>query len=308
MLYKKRVFAAKVETTPGTAESLTATEGVFNAYVPVTQPDIPFEEREGQGAFSPLSGVPNARSGTVNFEVDMLLGSGALPTWASVLLPACGFVEDTGVFAPVTESPGTNVKTLTIGTYEDGMFKRIKGAVGNPVFTFTSGMNVRVAFSFTGIWVPPTDVAIIAPTYPTTAPLRFAGATALTLGAATPKIQQMTLDFGNTITLREDATDISGYSTAIITGRRITGSINPESVLVATKDYYGEWIARTEQALALTLSQGGLSVAFAAPKLQWTNVQGGDRNGMAIEDLSFVLNRSAAAGDDELTITFDTTA
>src|SRR6056297_2341837 len=122
LLKRKRVFAAKVEATAGTAETLTASEGAFNAYNVMIQPTVTVEEREAQASFNRLAGVPGARQGTATFRTDIHYDATNIPTWASVLLPACGFVDDDPSFLPKTAAPGTGVKTLTIGCFQDGMF------------------------------------------------------------------------------------------------------------------------------------------------------------------------------------------
>lgn len=312
LLRKRRVLAAKVETTPGTAESLTSSEGVFNVFEPDFNPNIEFEERMGQGVFSPLPGVLGAYGGTVTFQTEVTgrgSSGGSVPSWASVFLPACGLVDDTnGVFELFSRPPGVaGVKTLTIGAYQDGLFKRLRGCMGNAVFNFVSGKIARVTFTFTGIWDDPSDVALITPTYPTVSPLRFVSAGLLIGGSGgwTPVLSEMSIDLGNQVILREDANDSSGYCHAVITGRRCVGTMNPEAALVATEDTYGNWTSRTERAMALQLGSGTNRVDFDAPKLQVTNVQEAERNGLQVDQVDYQLNRSAAAGDDELTIDFN---
>jgi hypothetical protein len=130
LLKKKRVLAAKIESTPGTAESLSASDAVFNVYDATIQPSIEFDNRDAQGGFSPLYGTLGAYGGTCTFTTEIVGDDDPFPDWVTTFLPACGLVESTGVFLPVDEAPGTNVKTLTIGLYEDGLFKSIRGAAG----------------------------------------------------------------------------------------------------------------------------------------------------------------------------------
>lgn len=306
LLRRRRVLAAKIETTPGTAEALTGSDGVFNIFEPSINPTIDFMQREGQGVFSPLPGVLGAYGGTASFQVE-LTGGDPVPAWASTFLPACGLVDDSGTFSPVSEAPGSNVKTITIGHYQDGVFKRLRGCMGNAVFTFISGQKVMIQFTFTGIWDEPTDVALISPNYPSVLPPRFAN-TGLVIGGSggwSPKISQMTLDLGNEVILREDPSDISGYCTALVTNRRMNGTLDPEASLVATENPYGDWLDSTERALDMEIGEAGNRVTFAAPKFQIANPQEGDRNGLQIDTIEYQLNRDADAGDDELTITFD---
>jgi hypothetical protein len=293
LLKKKRVLAAKIESTPGTAESLSASDAVFNVYDATIQPSIEFDNRDAQGGFSPLYGTLGAYGGTCTFTTEIVGDDDPFPDWVTTFLPACGLVESTGVFLPVDEAPGTNVKTLTIGLYEDGLFKSIRGAAGTVVFRFTSGKRIEADFTFTGIWVPPTDVAIISPTYPTTEPIRFVSSS-MTIGAWTPKIASMTIDLGNEVILREDSTNSSGYASAIITGRQVTGEIDPEATLVATDDPYGDWLALTEATLSISCGSTGNRVDFGVPALQITNVQEGDRNNLQTDSIQFQGNRHAS--------------
>ncbi len=312
LLTRRRVLAAKIEDDPGTAESLSASDAAFNVFESIIQPEREFEERVGQGVMSPLPGTLGSKGGTVTFRVE-LAGSGSVgsptPAWASTFLPAVGLVATDNVFSPESlhpESPSAKTKTLTIGVYEDGKLKVLRGCMGTAVITMTSGKPVMIEFTFTGIWVDPADETILAPTYPTVIPPRFVSA-GMTIASWSPKVAELTIDLGNEVALREDANDPSGYCTAMIGSRRTIGTLNPESSLVAADDPTADWDAGTEQALAIQLggsSANGNTAAVAAPKLQLTNVQEGDRVGAITDELEFQLNRSAAAGDDEMSITF----
>ena len=312
ILTRRRVLAAAQESTPGDAETLDATDAVFNVFDPDMSPDIAFEERPGQAGFSPLPGVPGARGGSVTFACE-IHGSGdgedPAPAWAKVFLPACGFVESDGVFSPESKPPdmdGANTQTLTIGLYEDGRLRMLRGCMGTFVLVLSSGKIARIEFTFTGIWVDPSDVELLAPDYPTVAPLRFAAGT-ITLDLWTPRVAEIRIDCGNTVILREDATDESGYSTALITGRRITGSLDPEGVLVVTDDHWSDWLDRNERVLVIALGAGsadGTTFRVDAPCVQITNIPNADRNGIVTDAIEVQFNRSADAGDNEITLTW----
>ena len=292
LLKKKRVLAAKIETTAGTAIALTASDGAFNVFDAEMTPEIELAERPGQSAFSQLTAEPGALGGSCSFKTELD------SAWSAILLPACGLVGTP--YVPVSEVPGTNAKTITLGIYENGLCKKLKGAMGNAVFVFESGKPVQVEWTFTGIWIAPVDTVMLAPTFPTSRPPRFMGA-GLEIGSwTTAVIQSLRIDLGNTVMLRESGNSSDGYVYAAITDRKVVGSINPESGLVATKDVFGEWIIGTEAAFTLTVS----GITFAMPKLQFTNIQPGDREGIQTDEIDFQANRSASAGNDEITITF----
>jgi hypothetical protein len=308
LLRRKSVFAAKVETTVGTAESLTSAEGVFNARDFDIQPNIAVTRREGQGGFNYLAGIPEGMQGTAKIVHDLAYNGTDIPTWASVLLPACGWVDTAGVFSPVTQGPGgaAGVKTLTIGHYKDGKRALLSGAMGTFKIVCPTGKLAYIEFTFTGKYsTNETDTAIIAPTYPTTLPMRFA-AGALTWNSVALCTSNVEVDAGNSVVMREcvNATDRSGFVSAIVTNRQPVITADPESVLVATQDREAHWLSSLPYALSITVGASGSSIVIAAPKAQLENKQQGNRNDMMTDDLTWLATAGAAA-DTELTITFD---
>lgn len=306
LLKRKHVLAAKIETTSGTAESLTAAEAAFNVFDLVMQPTIALTPRPGNGSFSSMTSVPELYGGTCTFRTEIYGdGAGGVPGWASTFLPACGWTNSTGTFSPKSEAPGSNVKTLTLGAYIDGNRFLMRGCAGTFQMIFETGKIAVIEWTFTGVWAGNSAQSLLAPTYPTALPLRVGNAT-FTIGSWSPCFQNMTIDAGNTVVLRECATnsDSSGYAAAIITDRAVTGTINPEMEAAGTVNNYSIWTAMTEEALAFDLENATDKFAIAAPKLQRINVQQGDRNGVVTDEISFACNRSAAAGNDEFTITF----
>jgi hypothetical protein len=311
LLKRKRILAAKQETTAGTIETLTAAEAAFNAYDVVFQQGISLEEREGQGGFGYLSSVVGGYTGTATFKVDLSWDDTGIPSWASVFLPACGYVDSSSLFEPVTAPPGQEgVKTLTIACFMDGVRKAIRGACGNVVFTFPTGRMATAEFTFTGIWVAPTDVALPAPTYPAAKPMRASSMTT-TYDSITLCNESMSVDLGNEVVLRECATDASGFHAAIITNRNPKITCNPESKLVATRNTYGDFLAMEEAVFSASLAVGSLgNFIIYAPKAQVINVQEADRNRLVVDDIEFQCNRNgllAADKDEELTFEFDLT-
>jgi hypothetical protein len=308
LLRRRSVFAAKTEGTIGTAESLTASEGVYNARDFAIAPSIPVDRREGQGGFNYDKGVPGAMQGTCTIVHDLQYDGTNIPTWASVLLPACGYVATGGVFSPVSRGPGGAglPKTLTLGHYHDGKLKRLSGAMGNAVFTFPTGQAAFVTFTFSGKYFEDeTDVTLIAPTYPTAPSLRFADGS-ITWNSAGLCTASAAIDLGNQVIMREcaEANNRTGFKSALITNRAPVVTADPEAVLVATQNRDSQWLEMTTAALAVTLNGTGTStLVFSAPAAQIENKQTGNRNDMITDDLTWLCTKGSAA-DTELVITF----
>lgn len=311
LLKRIQTIAAKVETTVGTAESLTASEGVFNAYDISIQASIDSQERPGQGSFNYLSSVTGARAGSMSFKTDMAWDGSTMPNWASVLFPACGYVESTQVYTPRSEAPGSNVKTATLAVYENGLKKTLAGAVGNFKIVCPAGEIAMVEWEFQGVWQAVTDTAIIAPTYPTDTPLRF-GSGVITYQAANLIVENVTLDAGNTIIMREDPATAAGFISGLIVDRRPMITCNPEAGLVAAdaaSDVYGDWLAHTEGAFSCKIDgpTGVVTngdITFSAPKAQITNAQEAERTGLLVNELELMCNKNGATADEEVSITF----
>jgi hypothetical protein len=308
LLRRRSVFAAKIEATVGTAESLTGSEGAFNAEEFTIQPNVPITRREGQGGFNYLPGVAEGMQGTCTVRFGLSYDGTTVPTWATVLLPACGWVETTGVFSPVTQGPGGSggVKTITIGHYKDGKLALLSGAMGTWKIMAPTGKQAMIEFTFTGKYsTNEADTALIAPTYPTVLPLRVA-AGALTFNSVNLCTSNVEFDAGNSVVMREcvNATDRSGFASAIVTNRAPVITADPESVLVATQNRDSLWLTSSAQAFSMRIGATGTSVTIAAPKAQLENKQQGNRNDIMTDDLTFLCTAGSAA-DTELTITFD---
>lgn len=307
LLRRRAVFAAKVEATVGTPESITASEGAFNARDFSIQPSVAVTRREGQGGFNLLAGIPEGMMGTCNIVHDLSYDGTTIPTWASVLLPACGWVDTSGTFSPVSQGPGSGgVKTLTLAHYKDGKRSLLSGAMGTFKISCPTGKVAYITFTFTGKYSSnETDLTIIAPTYPTALPLRFSPGV-LTWNSIDLCTSSVEIDAGNDVIMREcvDVADRSGYKSAIITGRAPVITADPESVLVATQDREAKWLTSVPEAFSIRIGVAAASIVIAAPKAQLENKQQGNRSDMMTDDLTWLATAGSAV-DTELTIAFD---
>lgn len=312
MLSRLRVMAAKVEGTPGTAESLTASEGAFNAYDVKIDGQIEVEERESQGSFDRLSGVPGVRAGTMTFKTDMGWdGTTTMPTFASVLLPMCGMPETSQVYNPKSEPPGANVKTGTLGVYmfestatDKCVLHTLKGAVGNPKFVFPTGKMAYIEWTFEGVWVAPTLTTVITPTHPTALPVRYANATTAWDSVALC-VSEISLDMGNVLSPVSCASG-DGIKHYIVSDRKPVFSADPESVLTGTQNRYTQWTTPSEAALSVTVSgPADSTIVVSAPKAQITALQHGDREGINTDSLTWSCNKSGSTVDADVTVTFN---
>lgn len=304
-LKRRKVFAAAIEATPGTPETLDAGDAAMNIYNAMIQPAIAFEAREAQGGQGNFSSVPTGHEGVATLRTYLEWdGTATEPLWADLFFPACGWVKSGQTYAPLLEDIGSNVKTLTLASYVDGVRKMLAGCMGSFVVTLPTGAPAYIDWTFRGVWQAVTDVALLTPTYPTAKPLRFARGLA-ELNNVNLCIESATIDSGNTVIMRECPITEAGFITALVTNRLPTGTINPESVLVATQDRWGAFLAGTEWALELDVGGPTNSqIEFNVAKAQILNMPEGEREGLVVDDIEFQANKNGSTANEELLITF----
>lgn len=302
LLWRRRILAAVAETTTGTAQALTATDGAMNVLNHELEEDSPFNDRPGQGSLSHQQPVNGEEGGHANFAVELANdGAANTPFWATTLLPGCGMVSASGVWTPQTAAQ----TTLTIGLYNDGRLKQIAGAQGSWNAKLVDGKIGMMEFKFLGKWVAPTSVAMIAPTYPTNLPPKCTGLT-VTIGGTNYRLSEVEIDYQNTVMLRRDMNDATGYHAAFIVERKVVIKMDPEALPLSTKDWYDFRSTQSTAAFSGAIGSGTHNqITFSAPVCSLANpVKDKDANGTLRDELVFYASRNSSAGDDELTITF----
>jgi hypothetical protein len=305
LLAKRRVLAVKTETTIGTAISLSASDAAFFAYDALIQNDTAMVERMSPNSFGTIASVPEGHSGTATFKTDLRWNGTGVPAYLATLFAACGVVNNSGAFKPKTEAPGSNVKTLTIGLYEDGKVRRIRGACGNFVMIGEIGKPIVIEWTFKGVWDGEEDTSIIDPTYPTDETVIRASGGATTYGGVSLCAASWRFDPRNDVQLRECGTTVAGFHAAIVADRKPQITIDPEAKLVATRATISEMLAMTEAAYSSAFDGPSTStVTLAAPKAQVVVNTEAARKGLVIDQLTLQCNKDGNTEDNDFSLTF----
>jgi hypothetical protein len=307
LLNEQRVLAASIEGTSGTAETLDATDATFNVYTdgPIIECTTGFTQRDGQSSFDSLPGVIQGKQGRARFSTDLVgASSGVSPAWALTFLPGCGMVESSRSWTFVTGASAA--KTLTLAEYIDGSYRILYGAVGTFTIDLTAGQAGRVNFEFLGVYGTETDATILAPTYETVKPPRWANASGCAYNSQNLVLNTLQIAANNELKLRESANVTAGYVGGIITNRRVTWNADPEAVVLSTVNWMSVYEASTEASLAAVVGTTTHNIiTITMPKAQLVEPPNvGDRDGLSTRLLSGQANRNAAAGDDCLSLVF----
>jgi hypothetical protein len=324
MLTVRQQIAIKVEAAAGTAETLAAADVILHnedaTWDPVSDTNVVARNAMSKSLGSRGS-VVGARAARIRFSQN-LRGTTSAPADSSSeadftrCFEACGLVatysgttpNEQASFKPssTTISDETSGAYHTIGLYKDGKQYLIHGAQGNVRFVLNNGQPVRAEYEFLGVFNTPTDVALLSPTLPSVVEPPFLGASMSILSYTSPIFESLTIDLGNELRMRPFPNDTAGFHTAQIVRRNVTGTIDVEEALAATKNWYGEWIAGTTGSLDTgVFPSGGANYnqfQFTLPKIKYTGVAQGDREGLMTAPVTFEALLNSDAGDDEIEV------
>ena len=304
LLTRKRLLQVEIETTKG--EVIATTPVDVLVYDSMMNPTDPFVERKGSakalGHTSP-GVLEGTKAGTCTFRTELRANTGTtdLEPGLILLLQACGLSLTTKVYTPI--SVHATQKTLTMTLYEDGLKKQLIGAAGNFTMTPDSG-RIIFDFEFSGVWIAPSDVAIAGITlaYDVGLPISWGNAAnAFAMDEKAYKITTFSFTTGNNVIPRFTNGGISYF---FVSDRDPTMSMNPESDLIAGSDVFVDWLAGSEVKISLALTDGTNSLTLEADKFQYRELAEGDRDGIAVDEVTGQFNIvTIDTGDDEYKLT-----
>ncbi len=310
-LTRRKVVQIGIENVKGTA--VTPKVHVL-AYDPVIQPADTNQTRQPSGAaLGNFPAVQGERIGTVTLRTEFrsALAGGVgrdVDPGVSALLQACGFKLSPAANDQFSlESNVSLMKTITVGMWEDGMYKRLHGCMGNPRITGEFAKPLMLEVDLSGVWTNLPDAALPTASVNTRMPYRLRGVT-FTLGSGTytPRISTFTIDMGNTVTMVEDITKSQGVSHYVITGRDPVITMDALAEARSNYDVFALWLAETEAAMSMKFMDnvGIRGITIYAPKMQHRAPQEGDRDGKLTHEITAQLNVSDHdTGGDELMLT-----
>ena len=315
------VIGIKAEATPYTWNAPAAGDS-FPAITPKWDPDGDnYQRKETREHFGVLDEIPGKKFGVITFGT-LLVGSGTAGTaahWETALMGA-GFFKDTGTASTLLYKPSSRFdgavvgsvtypsKSYSLSMYEDGVHYSMSGAVGTVKFMCIAGEPIEMQFEFRGAFRLPTDASVLVPTgVSTEAPPTFMGAGLTAIASYAPVFENLEVDMANNLSQLVDANDSAGVTGYQITGRRITGSFNPDMELVATNPWFTQWHQGTTGAIGTgKLGSAGNQLEIDMPRCQYgkpsmEDVEQRRRLGLPF---SVVTSPTAVAGDDfVLTVT-----
>lgn len=308
MLTRKTVILAKIESSYGVDPTPTvAADALLVKDVDLKVIGEVIERDFLRDALSPLAFARGMKHAEVTFKTE-LKGTGtrgSLPAFGyeGVLFKACGMEETvTGATSIVYAPRSSSFQSCTLYVYKDGLLHEMNGCRGSFKITGEVGKYLEVEWALKGLYVTPIDSTPGACTFSTVVPPTLLSAGAV-IGAYSMVFSKFEIDIANEIGKRLDANDATGLREFMITARKPQGSFDPEVVTEATKSFWADWAAGTQQAFnvgPLGATSGNI-IELNAPKAQLKELNYGDREGILTYEVPMHLAQNT--GNDELTIT-----
>ena len=300
LLSRLRLMQVKVEAEKGT---LIAVDTDVLVYDVACNPEEGFNPRKGsaKGMGHTSPGIlDGSRAAKCTFKTELRgTGGQALDAGLAILLQACGQLKTTEVYTFTSTHASQN--TISIAWFENGRRKQLAGCMGTYSITPENGV-LFLSFEFSGVWQAPTDTAMPTCAYSVRAPIPWGHSSyAFTLAAQAFKMTTFTFACGNEVVPRFDGGRIAYY---MITDRDPKWTLDPEADLIAGYDTYGSWLAGTELALSLAVTDGTDTVTLASPKTQISEPPATeDSEGILRDVLTLQCNISVIdTGDDEFSL------
>jgi hypothetical protein len=245
---------------------------------------------------SKLNPLVGKRYVDFTFSTD-LRGSGTaiLPPRWSDLLESAGFLETIGV-SDVTYTPRSSLlKSCSIYAYFDGLLHKILGAVvTNLEIVLPAGGLGKLNWTLRGLYAEPTDVGVPSGcVYDSPVPPIVESAAFTLDGVTDYVINQLSIVIANDVALRGDVISAAGVKGFAITGRTVTGSMDPEAMTKATVNIWDIWTLNTTKALSIVIGTGtGRKWTITAASVSLDNIDSGDREGIRTFEIPITLGGS----------------
>tara|TARA_Y100001963_G_scaffold140090_1_gene206708 strand:- start:3266 stop:4201 length:936 start_codon:yes stop_codon:yes gene_type:complete len=308
LLDRKRVILLELESSYGTDPTPTGADALQVSDLLIVPQSSDLVSRE---LIRPFLGASRQLLANTKVECSFSVewsGSGAAGTAPRVgkALRACGFSETIAANTSVTYAPVSgSFESATIYYNVDGVLHKTTGCRGSFVLETEVGDLPKLNFTFTGIYIPPTDVALPAITYgqqSTPLVVKNGNTSGFQLLSYSGAMQALSIDAGIETEYMEL---VGGTKEVHLVNRATSGTVTLEAVKMATKDYFAAALLDTSLG-NLTLTHGtvaGNIVQFSSSNIDIGDVAYTETNGVVMAEIPFTAVPSTS-GNDEFSLIY----
>ena len=326
LLTRKRVIAVLKESTAGTYNAPQAANCLLVRDLSITPQESDVVSRDLVRPYFGASEQLQANTRvSCTFSVEMAgVGTGdadVAPNYGECI-EAWGFTGESTDDAKHLFIPNSTVATTVSILYNiDGVQHTVKGAKGSFSISCAVGEIPTIDFTFTGVYIAPSDATALTPSYNKQAdPLLFDNGNTSgfkIFGETGLQMSNFSLDIGNEVVYREL---VGGSPEVLITNRNITGSVTVEAVNLASggsqqwnpfaaalaDGTLGEisFVHGTTALNKVTIQSGLVTSQTTKNRVDLGSIGYSEEDGIAMWDCPYTMIPSTS-GNDELSIIFE---
>ncbi|MGQ9367699.1 hypothetical protein [Azospirillum sp. ST 5-10] len=229
--------------------------------------------------YMPLLLGTNPAGGATTFVTDYT--SGKVATLADSFDPALDNTTTYQIPVNVLYLPASDdIPSVSMDVYMDGIKYAMAGCRGRRSLRLEANGVGRFSWTFSGVFVSKTDVAVPTGVFDATRPPVWKGGV-FTWDRKPAALKTLTFEDGGQVTMPDNPNSEEGYDPAVITGRKWTGSMDPLMTLVATRNVLADVRAGTNRILHARLgTAAGNRIGITAAQTKPLNETPGDRSGL----------------------------
>lgn len=306
MLTTREAIALKIESTYKTESTPDPlTDAILVSELAVSDDNLRMVERNNiKPSIATDQQIYAGTLKKITFTAEMK-GSGTAGTAPEIgqALRACGLSETIVANTSVTYEPASeNHESATIFYYLDGVLMKLLGARGTCSFTGQTGQYAMLNFEFTGHDGGEVDASYPTLSYDSVLPVPLINVNFQVDGYGAI-LSSINLDLANTLSIAESMRDTWGFGEIRITKRDINGTIDPEMVVLATKNFIEDFKNNT----VLNMATGVIGNTSGnrwqiSTQIAFRGISYGEREQIRTNELQFGCIENT--GDDELTLAF----
>lgn len=305
----KGVVLAKIETTYGTDSTPAGSNGILVEDPKVELVGKSLTRNAAVNYYGSKKKLNIGEAYKLSFKTE-LKGSGAAGTVPEigVLFRIANFTELITAGTKVEYTPNSLLdsgESASVYFYLDGVLRKLVGSKAVKIgLEAKAGEYGYLSWELQGLYAGPVEQAAPTVTPNPTQPARFVNAQ-FQIDTYAAIIETLKIDVENKLIRRGSANAPTGVLGFHIGGREVKGSIDPEVVPFATKNFWSLWENSTEVAFTSQFgSVAGNKIITTAPAVQIADVpKDANRDNIYTLDVPLQFNPTSA-GNDELKFSF----
>jgi hypothetical protein len=303
---KKQLLLIKAESSYGVDPSPVAANAIQCFDLKMSRVDEIVPRRTVMPYMSNMAPLLGKQYRELSFK-SYLDGSGTQGARVAALFDACGLNQSSAVGYTQWDPLAISAAFPSVTAYRyigdiggaSAALEKLTGCRVNLNIVAEVGELLVLEWTLRGIYQVATSATFVSPTFGTLSPLTVRGCTITVGGSAAQPLKSVKFGLNNEVALRPDMTATYGIQGFEIMACKPGGTLDPEETSAIFPTTEAAMDARTQQALSVQVGSAANGFLIYAPKIVFTELGEGDRDGIYAHEIAFDCSPSSASANDD---------